>query len=361
MLDLTTLIANRLANSSISALSPAALPSTNELGSQIPLRDTTSLLSSDLPVLQLSNFPIALTPTLYANPRSNSNPNGTLTSLYAFRQLIDPVPSFTEYYSPAPTSTESIYANLINGATASPTADYTRQVLFSAQQEFNTSGFPNLDGNPGKWQPIYATPEDWYDVNQSSRFITMDLEIPSSEGGNHPYIVLTGQTPEPLSWNVGNTKAQATSVPIDAETRLQAIQFKYLEVKLTRPWLDFEIFGLKDWYLQGQRSGYISSGKVTTNAGVLPLLPLSLIIGIDTTVAATLGQTDQNLINDAVAANQFVSLGPFVLQTGMEQANSGGNLIIRSTNVVAAPQTLYVVGWFSSLVPLSPKVTSRRS
>ena len=68
------------------------------------------------PILQLNSVPITIDPSKFSNPLSNSNPQGSITSLWAFRELVDPVPSFTPYYSPSGSSTETNYSLVANNA-----------------------------------------------------------------------------------------------------------------------------------------------------------------------------------------------------------------------------------------------------
>lgn len=355
--DLSTLVANQLARGLMSSIAPSQ-PKTLAAD---PLEYVNVPLSVQInpqspPVFQLAEYPLPITPSVYANPVSSSNPSGSYASLYAFRQLIDPIPTFTKYYFASPNSTELVYNNLIHGANAAKSATYTSQVLASAKQTFDISSFAGLDGRVSDWWPVYATPSDWYDVTLASRFVSMDLNLASSEADNNPSILVLNneQGAEPLSWQLGQASGQTSPVPLDAKTRLQTLHLKYLQVILARPWLDFEVFQLPDWYLSGQSPGYFSSGSPTDNAGVLPLLPTSLIIGLDTTVIADFGQDDQHFLREVQRNNSFLSLGPFLLQPHQPGAPPRASLALNSAGLASAPQSLFVVGWFSALVPRSP-------
>lgn len=322
----------------------------NCLASASPVLESLADEDVERPVLQLCRYPIALNPELYANPLSHSNPRGTLTSLHAFRALVDPVPSFTKDYVPGPRSTETVYGNLVHGANAyGDEGTFTASVLASARQRFDTSSFSSLDGSPSPWRPVYATPGDWYDVSRSSRFMEMSLDPSCDDRAAHPYIVL-GAGNDACTWKIGEDAENATSVPLDRATTLQTIRLRLLQVDLTRPWLDFQVFHLDDWYLQGQEPGYYSTGTTEGNRGVLPLLPTSMIVGLDTAVLAEWSKADREVLTEAVRNHQYLSLGPFALQLGE------ATLRAAAAAVVAPPRTLYVVGWLSRLVPLSPVV-----
>jgi hypothetical protein len=331
--DWTTSIANRLASSRPAAAADAIF------GGQ--------------PVLQFAPFPIALNPDLYANPFSGSNPKGSYKTLYAFRVLADPVPYFGPDYFPSETSTEMTYGEIVNGASALGDADYAQAVLESAAERFRSSFFIGETPYPSRWRPVYATPSDWYDVEQSGRFIDVDLDLSSAETAHHPYTVPgAGRTGEQLSWRIGADEASAVSVPLGTGTRLQSLHLKYLEVHLTREWLNPAVFSMDGWFLKGQPAGWCSTGKSDVNDGVLPLLTSSMLIGMDTSVTADWSEADRNLL---AGANRYLALGPFVLQTGARPVHYGASLDSRSAVMIAAPKTLFVVGWLSALVPLSPR------
>lgn len=300
-------------------------------------------------VLQLCSIPIALTPAVYANARSSSNPGGTLTSLYAFRLLVDPVPAFTEDYAASASSTETVYGNVVNGAAVAAGSTFAQGVFASAQKTFSLNALPSLDGTINPWRPVYATPPDWYDPSMSSRFLSMDLDVSGGEDPSHPFTILGDAAGgQPLAWRVGDT-----AVPLAGGTTLQSVQLRCLQVELTRPWLDYTIFRMNDWYLQGQPAGLCSTGSTTANDGILPLLPTSVLIGMDTTLTAQWSAVDKSLMDAAVAANEFLALGPFVLQSGAVAAPAQFDA---DAAIAASPQTLFVVGWISALVPLSPSL-----
>jgi hypothetical protein len=336
LLELTNMIGNRLAEPRGSTTLTA--------------NEAVSISASDRPVLQLCSIPIAVTPSSYANPLSSSNPGGTYTSLYAFRLLVDPVPTFTEDYTASASSTEAVFGNVVTGA-ATVGSTFAQGVLASAQQSFELTVMSGLAGIPEPWRPVYATPADWYDTSQSSRFLTMNLDVSGGEDSDHPFTILGDASGhQPLAWRVGNT-----AVPLAGGTTLQSVQLRCLQVELTRPWLDYTIFGMNGWYLEGQPAGLCSSGSTTSNGGILPLLPTSILIGMDTTLTAQWSAADRILMDAAVAANEFLALGPFVLQSGAAAAKAQIDADVASA---ASSQTLFVVGWISALVPLSPPMAS---
>jgi hypothetical protein len=296
------------------------------------------------PILQLNDVPLPLNPANYRNAYSNSNPQGDQRTLYAFRALVDPVPEFGRAYRPSARSTERVYQNLVQGASVGQGQNFATAVLASARRAFEESALENLVITPGKWQPVYAAPSDWYDPAQLGRFQPIDLDLTESNGSG-PFILLAGS--ERLQWRLGDPRRPEVTKQPDPDTRPTSLRFRCLQVTLERPWLDFELFGLRGWYLQGQPEGYYSTGQTATNQGVLPLVPTCLLLGTDIRLDARVGPNDRDLVRRAVATGASLSLGPFEL----------GSVALAGDRVQAVPAdkpALYLVGWCSDLVPLSP-------
>lgn len=296
------------------------------------------------PVLQLNDIPLPLNPADYRNPYSNTNPQGDQRTLYAFRALVDPVPEFGRAYRPSARSTERIYQNLVQGASVQMGQDFTTAVLASARQAFEESALENLVVTPGKWHPVYAAPSDWYDPAQRARFQPIELDL-TDRNGSGAFALLPGK--ERLQWRLGDPLRPEVTKEPDTATKPTSLRFRCLQVTLERPWLDFELFALRGWYLQGQPPGYYSTGQAETNQGVLPLVPTRLLLGTDIRLDARVGADDRDVIGQAIATGVSLSLGPFNL----------GSIELAGDRLQAVPAdkpALYLVGWCSDLVPLSP-------
>src|SRR4030095_3741760 len=61
------------------------------------------------PILHLNRLPVTLDTGRYQNARSGRNPSGDLRSLFAFHQLVDPVPAYSRSYSPSAGSSHPLY------------------------------------------------------------------------------------------------------------------------------------------------------------------------------------------------------------------------------------------------------------
>jgi hypothetical protein len=115
---------------------------------------------------------------------------------------------------------------------------------------------------------------------------------------------------------------------------------EYMLVTLRRPWLNPLLFDASDWFVAGEDAGFCSSGSLTDNRGVLPLIPTGMLIGRSVDIAAEWSASDASFVSAAKSAGEPVSFGPFLLSSPDKSA-------------------LHVIGWTSYLVPFSPKITRK--
>ena len=310
------------------------------------------------PVLQLNAFPVTLNPANFANPYSRQNPAGDMRASYAFRKLVDPVPSLSRTYNPSGHSIEELYGNLVNYASISGNQRFVVGAFNSANKKFSEAALSALSIMPGEWRLVGAMPSDWYDVTEVKRFQDVELDLTGSEDASGPFTVMPGS--ESPQWRLGDpARPEATAAP-HKDTQILSLKFKYLQVTFERPWLDFELFDLSGWSLQGQPRGYYSTGRIDDNRGVLPLLPTSLILGIDIAADVHLGGEDSDLVAHAVTAKKALSLGPFQF-TAMAAPGASKEVRCKAGTADSAGAVLHVVGMISTLVPLAPKDSSMES
>jgi hypothetical protein len=186
------------------------------------------------------------------------------------------------------------------------------------------------------WRAVYAVPEDWYAAG-SDRFQTLEVDLTAAQPFDSAFLVIEGD--ETLCLTPGGTAGAGVTGP-SSGTKLQSIRMEYLMVALRRPWLNTTLFETEGWYLSGQDAGFCSSGSLSANGGILPLIPTGLLIGREVNVSVEWGKDDADVVRAAKSTGRRLFLGPFPVSNPGE-ANS----------------TLHVIGWTSDLVPFSPKMT----
>jgi len=298
-------------------------------------------IATTKPILQLNALPVTIDPHAYEDPLSTSNPAGRLDHLWAFRQLVDPVPEFARYYSASGSSTESIYSTVVRGASVIDANPFAAEVISQAIKKLALISHANMDGTPGTWAPVHATPGDWYIVS-ADRYKPMTLDLGSLDSADSPYAIVGGQPAATagaggLVLRAEDGRSAPATRRLAPATRVEHASLRYLEVTLSRPWYHAILFDTSGWKVSGQPDGFCSSGKLHENTGVLPLLPTSIIFATEVEVVADWHASDQRFVDDARARGQQVSLGPLVVHPAEGRS------------------ALQVLGWVTSLVPYSPR------
>ncbi|ELR64396.1 hypothetical protein C942_02576 [Photobacterium marinum] len=286
------------------------------------------------PILQLNTFPITLNPEKFKNPLSTSNPDGSLEALWNFRQLIDPIPEFSHYYSPSLRSTESTFEMIVKGASISNDFPFTSSVIAETQKKLAMLKYANMDNTLGSWAPVYASPSDWYDIS-NGRYKSLDFDLDKVGNSDSPFATI-GQSMSNKELSICSNCKAVTTKSIAAASKVKKVSLKFMQVNLLRPWYNELLFDTNGWYLAGQQAGFCSSGRLDANDGTIPLLPTSVILATDVDVDADWSHEDQKAIDGAIAQGDHVSLGNVVIS--------------------APSHFIQVIGWITELTPFSPKM-----
>jgi hypothetical protein len=300
------------------------------------------------PVLQLSAMPTPINRAAYADPMSSGNPTGSIASLAAFRDLVDPVPAFSQLYSPGPASTEANWTAFVNGAAVRDGSSFAQAALAAAQQKNAALQMASLTPGMNPWLPVYASPSDWFAAADAAFTpVTIDLTAMGSMTG--PYATAGGPIIDapPPAW----VTAQG-SVPLDPATRLKSLTLRALLVSLNRPWLNPALLAMADVYLGGQPAGFYSTGNILRNDGVLPLLTTGFYLASDVRLEADWAPADRAMLARAADAGSPLGFESFALSDDV----GGLSLEEMPATTTTATSTLYqIVAWTSSLVPQCPQ------
>lgn len=321
---------------SASALAMGANPPEMDVAVSEPDRRIRSARQPQVqkPVLQFAPVPMTLDTKHFENALSNENPDGDSRSLRAFRDLVDPLPGFSGYYS-GRGSTEAVYTSIVHGAHAREGAGFAQQVIADCRKRLKEQMFANLDGTVGVWGPVYASPGDWADNTDPARFRELEIDLSGDGSGSSPYASIGGEPR--LELHAGSDGANA-GVALDKETHLKTLRMKYMLVTLRRPWMNRTLFEIDGWELRGQLPGFCSSGSLDDNRGTMPLVPTAVLLGKDITLdadwsPATRAYIDRNTL-------EGLSLGPIPLAPRPNGSS------------------LQVIAWISALTPFSPENTN---
>ena len=307
--------------------------------------------------------PHTINPVKYENAYSPTLPRGVVQRCYNLRELVDPIPLLDRNYNPTGSSTESIYGLIINSA--STTNAFVTPFLSQAKKAFEESKMVNLSGGPGYWQPVFAQPERWYDESISSlKHVSIDPHTMDIQGLEEDFTQLPIDQNSLVSWGL------STGTDIKAlhkDSKIKSITCECLVVNLERPWIHPDLFSLKDWSIEGQDAGFISNGKLTDNTGLLPLLPVAMIVGHHTTIEADFHETDLQYIIKVLSAEKPLYLGPLPIsladiKNAIEQVKQNSSVLNDLVNnlekIISQNSTpIFLLGFVSNLIPFCPPST----
>lgn len=280
-----------------------------------------------IPILQLLPTPYALDVVDYANAYSDQNPSGDYLQANRLAQLVDPVPGLTAAYSISGESIERNFGLIVQGAQASEIGTIADDLIEAAQKNYSQAALQDLDGIPGTWRAVNAVPQDWTDPEVTG-WAAAQVDTRTSRITGLPSQFRTiGTARALLPWTVTAQGRQPGPAPADP-----CISIHLLEVNVQRPWLDPTIFSTPGWALPGVGAGYLSSGSIDDNDGILPLITAGFLVG-RTPPGLAASMTGQ----PSSPAVDFV--GPI------------------PTSPADADGRLYLIGVISELVPEAPPDT----
>lgn len=135
---------------------------------------------------------------------------------------------------------------------------------------------------------------------------------------------------------------------LDAESTVSQICMDVLNVEFVRPWLYRELLDA-EWYVRGIKRGYFSTGNVTYNDGILPLITQSMLVGTNLSIEGEFSKKDKEILTDQQEGK--LSVGPFVVKFGDASAE-----IEQTKDLLRiSSKTTQIMGYISSCVPLCPR------
>lgn len=281
-------------------------------------------------IVQLNPFPETLDLNRYREPISSYNPGGDYASAILLSALANRIPSATPFFEDSGNSLTNVWNNLLYAASPQSEQDnYTLRVLTQAQENFTLSKKSGRAGFPDDWYLVETDPYNWYELlSNKANLIHLDIDLQkdNEESGGTEFLTINGV--QSLTWNILGSDGKWRPVPVQTETEIRKIQMDVLLVNFTRKWMSYDVFSTQ-WKINGLKKGFYSSGELTENEGVFPLIIESMLVGAQTVVDGTIDKKDRQILRQSSP----VALGGFVLNDAT---------------------TAHVVGYISRLIPVAP-------
>lgn len=228
-------------------------------------------------------------------------------------------------------------------------------IFSAARLNFELSKLGSMLGPGYTWHMTLAQPQSWF--APETPFCAVDLrtsqQLRTSSASR--FAQFGGQAALGSGLWGGHAQNQRFRRSVTQQSVDIRVRFKFARVSIRRPWLDTSLFSLAGWSMAGRQRNELSTGSLTGNTGIFPLLPSSIIIARDLQISAAWSQTDVILIRDRLEKRDL-SFGPFALSGQYERPHGKIANVTSATfdGVNISAPGLQVVGWLSNLVPACP-------
>jgi hypothetical protein len=308
-------------------------------GIQVESTDKSQkVISSPLPkkssqVVQVSQLPLKLKLSNYKNAYSNANPEGDMLTALKFQQLVDTAPVLSHDFMTSTSSIESVYGQIVNGATSPVEDTFLTSMIANAKRAFSSSAQAQLAGQD-EWRLVEAVPSDWYtDIKSRYKKVKISLDGKSKEKDKNNLGLVPGKSSQ-TTLTIGGQQ-----FPLSNSTQFTHCEIEYMLVRFVRTWMNFALFETGGWWLTGQQPGYCSSGKADqNNTGVLPLITTGMILVRSAKFEGSWDPADKKKVEESLNSGKEVYVGPYRLLKDEDTAS-----------------TVTLAAWISELLPLSPK------
>jgi hypothetical protein len=233
--------------------------------------------------------------------------------------------------------------------------DSVAALFATARLNFQLSTLGSMFGPGSTWHMTLAQPQNWF-APEASFF---DVELKTSKTPRLDARSRVGQSPGLVALNAGlwgfRAQEQLVRRPVTRESLDLRVRFQFARVALRRPWLDTSLFSLGGWALAGRRRLSLSTGTLTDNTGLFPLLPTALIVARNLQISASWSQADLTFIRERLQAKDL-TFGPFALSGRYQRPRAAAATAVQARFdgvTITAPQ-LQAIGRVSQLIPACP-------
>jgi hypothetical protein len=141
-----------------------------------------------------------------------------------------------------------------------------------------------------------------------------------------------------------------------SETEGMSLSTELTQVALARPWLHGYIFDSQNWrWAPNQDPGLISNGLNPPDlAGLMPLLPVSMIVARNTKINLNMTLTDNKAAASSLSTSASVGWGPFSVKGNYSRSDSSASQDSIVTNSGIEIPGMVILGFVCQKLPLSP-------
>lgn len=238
-------------------------------------------------------------------------------------------------------SAKAQLATLNEGQVARAFADAQfRLNAFELVNEASAETFLRTSITPSDWCTADASSWPSYHFNESTFASEFTTEATSWGGGANVQVGL---------WSFGGGVQHSDSrQAMSQDTTNIGVSFKWRVCPVQRKWMDASLFRLPKWSLGSLGGPGIVSG------GLMPLIPIALVIVRDVEITAAWSHQDSEKIAEATSGSASVGWGPFAVSGNYSHSSTSDKFSAKASDKGFKVPDIQVLGFVCLRVPPCP-------
>lgn len=238
-------------------------------------------------------------------------------------------------------SAKAQLATLNEGQVARAFADAQfRLNAFELVNEASAETFLRTSITPSDWASADASSWPSYHLTESTFASEFTTEATSWGGGANVQVGL---------WSFGGGVQHSDSrQAMSQDTTNIGVSFKWRVCPVQRKWMDASLFRLPKWSLGSLGGPGIISG------GLMPLIPIALVIVRDVEITAAWGHQDSEKIAEATSGSASVGWGPFAVSGNYSHSSTSDKFSAKASDKGFKVPDIQVLGFVCLRVPPCP-------
>ena len=209
-------------------------------------------------------------------------------------------------------------------------------------------------------QRVSLLPSDWYSSSSTAtKWTKVDISSGNNVGSNtSDFTSYGGSAGFSMGiFSIGGSAGHSSSNQhMSNETKNLRVSFEYSLVLVRRPWLTFNLFGLKGWNVGNlMKKSTISNGaKTGQDKSLMPLLPTAFVAARNIKISANWSKSDWDLAKSATTGGGSFGIGPFSIGGSYSHSSSKETWSSAFANGIITVPGVQIIGVINQIVPFCP-------
>jgi hypothetical protein len=239
--------------------------------------------------------------------------------------------------------------------------DAVRYVIGESQKLVNDQHkLAPLTPAGSQWLPSFALPTSWARPDSQASKLTFKSaylnETASSSATSYSASASGG-------WGLWHASAGVSGSHEESKSHMDAenltLEAELINVSIKRPWFNPLLLTMNQWWLSGQKRGYISNANATDLQGVMPIVPTGFVVARNVKITADFSEQDKSFVSNAISTKASGGWGPFSVSGSYSHSSSKSEFHAKFDGGTLELPGLQLIAWISSIMPISPPMDSK--